>query len=375
MEDRNPFGGSGSTDTPVKQYVWGQYIDECLQINLLAVAGPQSLPVGNYYLLQDTLYRAVGLTNSSGAVVESYDYDPYGNTLIFSAPDSTGSWWGDAAAQSTFGGNSIIYCGYRFDPETENYYVRNRFYSPTLGRWLTRDPIGTSGGINLYGYVDSSPVGALDASGTTDVAMPQIGPANLGFLPGRGGFKISVAVAPSGNNVQAVVDWLPSKLLATPAVSKCRCDRVAFVQYVEDIRVTIGGLVIGKHRYVIDTKNPYPFQHQWTTGKSQADMNDNPGPQGGGLWFKHFSHTGLRSLYMNFIDYAVCEKGREKGFSYGDVRWGFYLDWQKNFGYVFAGPALLSGNAGKVVKQRVFVQGPIGANLSVAVTDQIAEPL
>ena len=74
-------------------------------------------------------------------------------TSVFTAPDSTGSWWGDAAAQSTFGGNSIIYCGYRFDPETENYYARNRFYSPTLGRWLTRDPIGTSGGINLYGYV------------------------------------------------------------------------------------------------------------------------------------------------------------------------------------------------------------------------------
>ena len=39
MEERNPFGGSGSTDTPTKQYVWGTYIDECLQINLLSVAG------------------------------------------------------------------------------------------------------------------------------------------------------------------------------------------------------------------------------------------------------------------------------------------------------------------------------------------------
>ena len=37
MEERNPFGGSGSTDTPIRQYVWGAYIDECIQVNLMAV--------------------------------------------------------------------------------------------------------------------------------------------------------------------------------------------------------------------------------------------------------------------------------------------------------------------------------------------------
>ncbi len=55
--------------------------------------------------------------------------------------------------------------GCRYDAETDNYYVRNRYYSPTLGRWLTRDPIGYQGGINLYGYVNSSPVGNVDARG------------------------------------------------------------------------------------------------------------------------------------------------------------------------------------------------------------------
>ena len=58
-------------------------------------------------------------------------------------------------------------CGYRYNAETENYYVRNRYSSPTLGRWLTRDPIGYQGGINLYGFVNSSPVGNnVDAEGT-----------------------------------------------------------------------------------------------------------------------------------------------------------------------------------------------------------------
>ena len=54
-------------------------------------------------------------------------------------------WFDDDNLQSSYGGNSIIYCGYRYDPETENYYVRNRFYAPVLGRWLQRDPIGYAG--------------------------------------------------------------------------------------------------------------------------------------------------------------------------------------------------------------------------------------
>ena len=170
MEERNPFGGSGSTDTPIKQYVWGQYIDECIQLNLLQAAGPQSLPAGNYYLLQDTLYRAVALTNSSGSVVEAYDQDAYGNTLIFTGPGPDGVWFTDDDVQSNYGANSSIYCGYHFDPETENYYVRNRYYSPALGRWLTRDPIGVSGGINLYGYVGGLAPVVVDATGLIGVA-------------------------------------------------------------------------------------------------------------------------------------------------------------------------------------------------------------
>ncbi len=64
--------------------------------------------------------------------------------------------------------------GYRYDAETQNYYVRNRYYLPTLGRWLTRDPIGYQGGINLYEYVQSSPVGNVDAAGLTFLGQRRI---------------------------------------------------------------------------------------------------------------------------------------------------------------------------------------------------------
>ena len=61
-------------------------------------------------------------------------------------------------------------CGYRYDAEMDNYYVRNCHYSPTLGRWLTRDPIGYRGGINLYRYAKRSPVGGTDALGLAFVS-------------------------------------------------------------------------------------------------------------------------------------------------------------------------------------------------------------
>ena len=53
----------------------------------------------------------------------------------------------------------------RSGPETQLYYVRNRMYNPALGRWVQRDPIGYSGGINLYEYVGGRAVGAIDSTG------------------------------------------------------------------------------------------------------------------------------------------------------------------------------------------------------------------
>ena len=152
--------GSGSTDTPTKQYILGTYIDECIQITTFVVLGNQNLEPGSYYLLQDLLYRAAALTNSGGYVVEAYDTDAYGNTLIFTEPGADGVWFTDDDVQSDYGANEIIYCGYRFDPESQLYYVRNRTYNAVLGRWIQRDPIGYAGGINLYEYVGSGPAGA-----------------------------------------------------------------------------------------------------------------------------------------------------------------------------------------------------------------------
>jgi RHS repeat-associated protein len=55
--------------------------------------------------------------------------------------------------------------GYYTDSETNLVLLTNRYYDPARGRFLTRDPAGYGGGINLYGYVGNGPLSAIDPSG------------------------------------------------------------------------------------------------------------------------------------------------------------------------------------------------------------------
>ena len=51
------------------------------------------------------------------------------------------------------------------DEDTGLVYYGYRHYSPSLGRWVSRDPIGQAGGISLYGFVGNDPVNRLDPVG------------------------------------------------------------------------------------------------------------------------------------------------------------------------------------------------------------------
>lgn len=63
-------------------------------------------------------------------------------------------------------GNPFMWTGHRYDAAVGQYHTLFRFYDPTLGRWLQRDPIEyASGSINLYEYVHSSPIKLIDPLG------------------------------------------------------------------------------------------------------------------------------------------------------------------------------------------------------------------
>ena len=55
-----------------------------------------------------------------------------------------------------------------------------RPYDPNMGRWLSRDPIGEAGGVNLYGFVGNKPICTYDFLGLFDIYTETAGTGHVG---------------------------------------------------------------------------------------------------------------------------------------------------------------------------------------------------
>ncbi|MBI1748532.1 MAG: RHS repeat protein, partial [Acidobacteria bacterium] len=89
------------------------------------------------------------LTNTAGAVAQSYSYDAFGNIV----------------QQIGSVANPFTYTGREFDSESGLYYYRSRYYDPQIGRFISEDPVGFDGGINFYPYVENNPTNFVDPNG------------------------------------------------------------------------------------------------------------------------------------------------------------------------------------------------------------------
>jgi RHS repeat-associated protein len=89
------------------------------------------------------------MTDSSGAVVWSVTYDAFGKaTVTVNAIE-----------------NNLRFPGQYYDAETGYHYNGHRYYDPRTGRYVTADPIGLEGGVNLFSYSDVNPINKIDMSG------------------------------------------------------------------------------------------------------------------------------------------------------------------------------------------------------------------
>jgi RHS repeat-associated protein len=128
-----------------------------------------------YRVLSDQLYRSVATVTTSNVVTEAYDTDAYGNTLCYSGPGTDGEWFTDDDVQTNNPINTTIFTGRQYDPESQIYYYRARYYSPEIGRFISRDQLENAElrqGPNLYWYVQDNTVNKLDPSGNQQIFGP-----------------------------------------------------------------------------------------------------------------------------------------------------------------------------------------------------------
>jgi RHS repeat-associated protein len=73
--------------------------------------------------------------------------------------------WGMDTAENPSAGPLVLYGANRDLPPITLMHVGERWYQPSIGRFVQRDPIGIAGGLNVYGYCLSSPVQHEDEEG------------------------------------------------------------------------------------------------------------------------------------------------------------------------------------------------------------------
>lgn len=162
----------GTTGSVVRSYVWGLDlsgseqgaggIGGLLWVNLPQAANPQAR--GSHFVAFDGNGNVVGLVDmTGGALSASYEYGPFGELIRSTGPVAKA--------------NPIRFSTKYQDDATGLLYYGYRYYQPSTGRWLSRDPMEEKGGPNLYGFVRNDPENLFDSLGLIDWGKP-------GAIPG-----------------------------------------------------------------------------------------------------------------------------------------------------------------------------------------------
>jgi len=104
--------------------------------------------IGVRYQQQDALGNVIG-TMDNGTVSQTASYDAWGKLTLAGNSD-----------------NRLFWKGLMWEGDIVGlYYMRNRWYDPDIGRFLSEDPTGFNGGLNLYAFAENDPVNGVDHSG------------------------------------------------------------------------------------------------------------------------------------------------------------------------------------------------------------------
>jgi RHS repeat-associated protein len=148
LEEQSAGGATLAT------YVYGRDLDEVLNMRRGGM---------DYFYHGDAAGSVMAVTDTSGDVVERYEYLDYGQPQVMDA--------GGGLLPASAIGNPYLFTGRRYDLESSLYYNRTRYMDPHAGRFTSRDSIGIWGDEanlgNGYTYAASNPGTFVDPSGQT----------------------------------------------------------------------------------------------------------------------------------------------------------------------------------------------------------------
>ncbi|MBQ0720856.1 MAG: hypothetical protein KBT88_08465 [Gammaproteobacteria bacterium] len=139
----NLLAEANSSGTITRYYIHG--------LGLMAFVDAQTNQLYVYH--HDATGHTVAITDINQNVVNKYAYDPYGQLMAKQE---------QIAQPFTYVGQYGVMTEAQ---DSDLYYMRARYYDAEIGRFISEDPIGMAGGINLYAYVGGNPVMLVDPSG------------------------------------------------------------------------------------------------------------------------------------------------------------------------------------------------------------------
>jgi RHS repeat-associated protein len=151
---------NASQATLISKYVWGLDLSGSLQ----GAGGVGGLLMvndgvnGNHFTCYDGNGNVAALVKASdGSIQARYEYGPFGEVLRKSGPVS--------------GTNPFRFSTKYQDDETDLLYYGYRYYSVSMGRWLSVDPVAESGGLNLLAVCKNNTINLMDPRGLKDKAV------------------------------------------------------------------------------------------------------------------------------------------------------------------------------------------------------------
>ena len=169
------------TTSPLYTSVYGLgYVDDLVERNQYYDTLSGAAMNDRLWVQQDQNHDVTSIANDSAVVQERFVYDPYKKFTVLD-----GSWVNAVDAKDW----ASLGQGMRWEKEAGLYEDRNRFYSPSLQRFVSQDPKGTVDGASLYQLERSNPTSNVDPTGyageTTQPADEKLKYVTLDLSPSK----------------------------------------------------------------------------------------------------------------------------------------------------------------------------------------------